>query len=501
MDSRSKGVADLLVWKMPRACAWSFILTSCTITDMKVLLAASEVAPIIKIGGLGDVIGSLPKALEKLGVDVDVIVPFFPSAKTENLSMYQSVDLNVPFNGETNLVEVYKTKLPSSSVDLLLLKNVRYFASGGTNFYAKTPTETEMFAFFDRAVVEYIKAGFNTYDIVHCNDWHTGMITHLLQDEIQGSRPATLFTIHNIMYQGISDQDLVRELGLNPGEHPLISWDISDGDLNMAQQGITSSDYVNAVSPSYAKEILTKEYGGDFAEILQAREGRLSGIINGLDYSIFPRNFNSNDWREGKQKNKQELFNKIGINDDIKRPLFSFVGRIDPNQKGIDLLIEVIPEIVKRGGLFVLLGTGVPEWEKRLSDLSKQPNLAGKFVYLAKFDIDLANLLYSGSDFLAVPSRYEPCGLIQMIAVWYGTLPIVHEVGGLKDTINDEVNGFGFKDYTTADFLASVSRAFDLYKNHHKMDEMVTNAMKCDFSWDKSAKQYLQLYTKMLEER
>ncbi len=469
---------------------------------MKVLLVASEVAPIIKIGGLGDVIGSLPKALEKLGVKADVVVPFFPSAKTAGLDLYQSMEIDVPFNGETNVVGVYKTKLPDSNVEVILLKNNRYFAAGGSNFFAKTSAETEMFAFFDRAVVEYIKSGFNTYDIIHCNDWHTGFITHLLEEEIAESRPRTLFTIHNLMYQGISGPDLLREAGLTPGAHPLIDWDISDGDVNMAQQGITSSDFINAVSPSYAKEILTEEFGGEFADMLRAREGRLSGILNGLDYSAFPRSYSSEKWSEGKQQSKITLYKKLGWNiSDIERPLFSFIGRIDPNQKGIDLLITVIPDIIKQGGKFVLLGTGIKEWEDKLRDLSSDPGNKGDFVYLDKFDIALANLIYAGSDFLTVPSKYEPCGLIQLIALWYGTLPIVHLVGGLKDTITDGVNGFGFTDYTKEALSDSVSRAFNLYKDHHKKEELVINAMNCDFSWDKSAKQYLQLYTKMLEER
>jgi starch synthase len=468
---------------------------------MKVLLAASEVAPIIKIGGLGDVTGSLPKALEKLGVNIDVIAPFFPSAKTENLDIYKAIDLNVPFNGENVPVEVFKTKLPGSNVDVILLKNAQYFSTGGTNFFAQNITETEMFVFFDRAVVEYIKSGFNMYDLIHCNDWHTGLITHLLEDEIPDSRPATLFTIHNLMYQGIGGADIVREVGLVPGTHAILDWDIADGDMNMMQQGVAASDFINAVSPTYAKEVLTGEFGGELADVLKAREGRLSGILNGLDYSAFPRDYAVNNWETGKRINKEKLFAQLGLKGNINQPLFSYIGRIDPNQKGIDLILDVIPEIIEKGGLFLLLGTGVKEWEEKLNNLAKDPKLAGKFICITKFDMNLANLMYSGSDFLVVPSKYEPCGLIQMIAVWYGTLPIVRGVGGLKDSITDKKNGFTFEKYCREDFMEAINKAFEIFNNKNKMDEMVVNAMKGDFSWNKSAKEYFDLYTKVIEER
>jgi starch synthase len=247
------------------------------IYKMKVLLAASEAAPIIKLGGLGDVIGSLPKALEKLGVDVDIIVPYYPAANPP-ASTYKAFELSIPYGSDSHTVEVYKTRLPDSEVDVFLLKNARYFVYGGKEAFADNISETEMFVFFNRAVVEFIKAKFNTYDIVHCNDWHTGLITHLLVDELPDSRPRTLFTIHNLMYQGVGDPDLVKDVGITPGSHRLVDWDLEDGDVNMMLQGITSSDYVNAVSPTYAKEILTKKFGGGFAEILKAREGRLSGL-------------------------------------------------------------------------------------------------------------------------------------------------------------------------------------------------------------------------------
>lgn len=251
---------------------------------MKVLFVTSEAAPIKKFGGLGDYSGSLPKALENLGVEVDIILPYYSDSKVENLKLYKALDLFVPFNNETHKVEVFKTKLPESNVNVILPKSAKAFSG---NFIS----DTEYFAFFDSIVVHFIEAQFNTYDIVHCNDWHTGFVTHLLEDELDMERPKTLLTIHNLGYQGVSTPDLVREVGFLPGQHPLIDWDIEDGDVNMLQQGITSSDYVNTVSKSYADELMTSEFAGDFVDIMQQRKSRFVGILNGIDYSMLLREY------------------------------------------------------------------------------------------------------------------------------------------------------------------------------------------------------------------
>ncbi|KKS31001.1 hypothetical protein A2380_02200 [candidate division WWE3 bacterium RIFOXYB1_FULL_43_24] len=464
---------------------------------MKVLLVASEVAPVIKIGGLGDVIGALPKALEKISVNVDVIVPFFPSVNTEGLELYKTFDLHVPFANESNIVEVFKTKLPGSNVDLYLLKNAKYFV-GGSNFFANNITETQMFAFFNKAVVEYVKSSFNTYDIVHCNDWHTGLVTAMLKDELGSERPRTLFTIHNLNYQGIGGPALLRDTGIVPGEHPLIDWDLADGDLNMMQQGITSSDFINTVSPSYAKEILTKEFGSGFEDILKSREGRLSGILNGIDYAAHPRSYDINSVEEGKKEAKKVLLDRLKIDKKYKNsPVFSFVGRIDGFQKGLDIIFEALPDLLKDDAVFLLLGTGDKTWEQKLIDLSNDKTINDKFSCNIMFDLELANLMYAGSDFLVVPSRYEPCGLIQMIAMWYGTLPVVHDVGGLKDSVKNGENGFVFNRYSSGALLTSLKEALSVYGTE-RMQEMIQNSMQKDFGWEQSAVEYKKLYERIL---
>ena len=438
---------------------------------MKILLVASEVAPIVKIGGLGDVIGSLPKALEKIGVNADVIVPFYPKAKTEKLKV---------------------SKLPGSNVDVLMLKNAEYFASA--------KNETEVFTFFDKAVVEYIKSQYNTYDLVHCHDWHTGLITHLLQEELHAERPATLFTVHNLFYPGTGDPALVRKVGISPGTHPLIDYDIGDGDINLVYQGITSSDYVSTVSESYAEEIKTEEFGSYMAEILQSRKDVLKGILNGIDYSVFKRDFDKSDWKEKKDEHKKELQKEMGLEVSDK-PVFSFVSRLDPGQKGLDILYVSIPHILDSGGQFVLLGTGAKEWEEKFTQMAEEKKYQGDLSINIKFSGELANKIYSGSNFFFVPSRYEPCGLTQMLSMYYGTPPIVRKVGGLKDTVRDGENGFVFDEYSSVQLNKAIDRSFRIYEDKEGYKKMVEIALDTDFSWDKSAKKYVQLYEEIINSR
>lgn len=467
---------------------------------MKILLAASEVAPIVKIGGLGDVIGSLPKALQKLGVNTDVAVPYYPKAKTENLKVYKAMELQVPFDNKSNTVEIHKTKLPDSDVDVLLFKNQEYFAIGGASAFLNDPSETEMFSFFSRAVVEYIKAEYNTYDLVHCHDWHTGLITHILQEELHQERPATVFTIHNLFYQGKAEVELVKELGFSPGSHPLIDYDIKDGDLNLLFQGITTADFITTVSESYAEEIKTKTFGDDLAETIQARQDKLRGILNGIDYSFFPRDFDKSSWKEKKAEHKTKLQKDLGLEVGDK-PIFSFISRLDPGQKGLDILFVSIDHILANGGQFVLLGTGDKKWEKKFEKMAQKKNYKGDISMNIAFSVDLANQIYGGSDYFFVPSRYEPCGLTQMISMHYGTPPIVRNVGGLKDTVDDGKNGFTFDGYSSADLNKAISRAFKLYEDKEGFGKMVETTLAQDFSWDVSAKKYVDLYQEVIDSK
>ncbi len=462
---------------------------------MKILFVTSEVAPFRKFGGLGDFSASLPKALEKIGVNVDIILPYYSDIKLQNLKSYKSLELLVSYNNKSYPVEIYKTKLPESNVDVLLLKS-------DFEFSGDLLAETEYFAFYDKCVVSYVESQYNTYDIIHCNDWHTGFITHLLQDSVGHERPKTLVSIHNIGYQGLGSVEIVKEMGIRPGQHPLIDWDISNGDLSMLFQAITSSDYINTVSPTYAKELLTVEYGGELAYVIQAREGRFEGILNGIDYSALPRDYDVSNWKAQKLKKKQNL-QKILKLEQSSVPLFAFISRLDPNQKGLEILLPMIEKIVNLGGQFVLLGSGDPAWEQKfaqLVDTTSEENIRNNVSINIQFDATLALDIYSGSDFFLVPSKYEPCGLTQMISMWYGSLPIVRNTGGLKDSVKQDENGIIFDNYSTEDFDKAIEKAFNLYTDESKYKAMVENALTADFGWAQSAMAYKKLYEKMLNE-
>lgn len=460
---------------------------------MKVLFVTSEVAPIKKFGGLGDFSASLPKALSPEGIDIDVIIPFYSDAKVSDLKVFKSLELEVAFNNANHTVEFHKTKLPNSDVDVILARFSKKFSG---DFIS----DTDYFSFFDRCVVTYIQSQYNTYDVIHCNDWHTGFITHLLEEEIGASRPKTLITIHNLAYQGVDNPDLVREVGLLPGHHPLIDWDLNDGDINMLFQAITSSDYVNTVSPTYAKELTTKEFGGDFAEVIKQRSDRFVGILNGVDYSALPRDYDSSNWQEHKTRNIALIRELLGLStpsNDTDKPVVSFISRLDFGQKGLDILYDVIPTIVKLGGQFILLGTGDKTWEQKLKDLEKDSDLKENISINIEFNSKLALSIYEGSNFFLIPSKYEPCGLTQMMSMRYGALPIVRNTGGLKDTVKHKKNGFVFDDYSKDAFIKAIEQAFTTYKDKQKYSQMVEQALNEDFSWKNSAQMYKNLYFKM----
>lgn len=465
---------------------------------LKVLICASEVAPIIKLGGLGDVVGALPKALEMLGVDADVATPFFPSANVENLKVYKSRELPVVYNGELNTVGVYATKLPKSNVDLYMLKSDKYFGSMGKEAFLNKPSETQAFSFFSRCIAELIKSRFNTYDLIHCNDWHTGLVTHILEDEFAMDRPATIMTIHNLSYQGIGDSSVVKNLGLDPEAHGFIKWDISDGSVNFLMQGIASSDFINTVSPSYAAELLANSDSSQINEVLSSRKDRFIGILNGVDYAAFPRTYDKSNWQSGKESSKMNLIKELGLGSEDS-PLFSAITRLDPNQKGLDLLLDAVPYIVEKGGKFILLGSGNKVWEEKFQQL--QDNLGKQYVSInTSFDAELALRIYKGSDFFLIPSRFEPCGLTQMIAMWYGAVPVAHAVGGLKDSIKHGKTGFLFNEYSSEAFKNCLTKCFNIHKSSDYFD-IVEECLSQNFGFEKSAGSYKELYEKAVQIR
>lgn len=479
---------------------------------LKVLICASEVWPIIKLGGLGDVIGSLPKFLEKIGVEADVVVPFFPSAKLEGFKCYKSLSFQINYKKENFLVDVWATKLPNSSVDVFLLKNDMFFGDYGKEAFLNNIGETQCFSFFSKCIVELIKSRFNVYDVVHCNDWHTGLVPHLLVEELKSFRPATIMTIHNLSYQGLGDESLIYDVGLNPSSHKTIIWDLSDGNLNLLMQGIMMCDFISTVSPSYAKELVSINDDAQIIQVLKSRKDRLIGILNGLDYSAFPRqitkdNLNDNSWLSIKDDDKISLGKELGIfsgssyEEELfkKVPVFSMISRLDPNQKGLDILYEIVPQIVEMGGKFVLLGSGDKEWEAKFLSLQERLGRSNVSINI-KFDQNLALRIYKGSDFFLIPSKFEPCGLTQMIAMWYGAIPVAHAVGGLKDTISHGKTGFLFMEYSKEAFAKSIEKCFSIYRGD-VFFEMAKNCLNQNFSFEKSAQNYKDLYEKAVQIR
>lgn len=463
---------------------------------MKVLFAAAEVAPIVKMGGLGDVIGALPKALSNVKIDCDVIAPFYTTVDSHKYPLYKHLDLPVTYGGKTYNAQVFRGKLPKSDVDIFLVKQDEFFDIKKGYIV----NEVVPYSFFCRAIVSFIKEGFNTYDIIHAHDWHTGMLPHLLTDELGESKPPVVFTIHNISYQGNTEMTILKDMDVDPANHPTVLYDIQDGFLNFMQEALMNADYISTVSPSYASEILYNDISGDLSAILYDRRSRLTGILNGIDYDVMHRDFDTTNWQSVKQSHKTSLLAKLGLLDD-NRPLFSYISRLDPNQKGIDIMYDCIEPIVKDYGTFILLGTGDPVWEAKLRELAVALNAKyGNHASInIQFDTKLADEIYMASDFFFVPSRFEPCGLTQMMAMFYGALPIVRDTGGLKDSVTDSVNGFKFKTYSSEELLSTISRAMKFYNNKPMFEKMVQTALQADYSWGSSALEYKKLYQTILK--
>lgn len=427
---------------------------------MKVLFASSECAPFFKTGGLGDVAGALPKELAKKSEisSVGVILPYF---KNEMKEEYRSllVDEFYDFVDVGWRHEYFGVKtLVKDNVKYYFLDNEHYFGRGHLYGYGD---DGERFAFFDLAVCQLLEKLDFIPDILHVNDWQTAMIPFLLKEKYKWinaySDIQSVLTIHNIEFQGVMQGDALTELFGMGMERYFEGVVRHNGMLNMLKTGILYADRVNTVSPTYAKEIQTSEFGGGLEGVLQYVKGKISGILNGIDYEIYDPekykqisyHFNSLDLT-GKAKMKAELQKRVflPINPDI--PVIGMVSRLT-NQKGFDLVLSQLEELLKEEVQIVLLGTGFPELEEGFKYFAqKYPD---KLSANIAFYLQFAQEIYAGSDLFLMPSAFEPCGLSQMIAMRYGTLPIVHEIGGLRDTVvpfnpvTKEGTGFGFIDF------------------------------------------------------
>lgn len=464
-----------------------------------------ELPPFFHIGGLGDVSRSLPRALCDLGVDVRIAIPFYSVLKFHNAKRRKIGILKVRYDGEESTVQVYETKLPEKNVLVYLFQNTRYL---------NEPT-SDTYPFFSTALIKFVEGNLTSFkpQIVHCNDWHTGLFPLLAKHKNLSVK--TLFTIHNLSHQGKITVDVIKKTGINLKKCRVIQWELKKGQINSLLEGVIHADLVNTVSPTYAKEILTEEYGAGLDDILRNERRKISGILNGIDYNVRKL---SNDkfikyhycdkpvlndktgifgFIEGKRKNKKYLQEKFKLEVNDRIPLIGFIGRFSAKQKGVEIIHKMLRRLPLEKYQFVFLGKGDEEWEERYLWFNR---FYPKSVYSEfGFDEKLASQIYAASDFLLIPSRFEPCGLIQMIAMKYGTLPIARGVGGLKDSIDDGENGFLFKKYASQDLETSLKRAVSVWKNDKpRFYKMIQNAMEKDFSWGVSASKYIDLYESLL---
>lgn len=475
---------------------------------MNILIVASEAHPFIKTGGLGDVIGALPVALNDLGADVRVVIPNYRDIKKEikeNLKYIDNFTVNVGWRNQYCGILEYEHE----GVKFYLLDNEYYFNRDGLYGYYD---DGEKFAFFDRAVLEFVKHIDWVPDILHCNDWQTGMVPVLLKLEYSKEEKfknmKTMFSIHNLFFKGMFDPKVLPELfgydyeSFNNGslEHY--------GAVSFLKGGINYADKVTTVSKSYAEEIKTPEYGEQLEGLLRYRSSALEGIVNGIDYKEYNpeedkciySTYSINDL-ENKKINKEELQKELGLTVNKDVPMIGLVSRLT-HQKGCDLIINILEELLKEDIQVVVLGTGDYMYEESFKSFQgRHPN---KISANIKFSNELAHKIYAASDMFLMPSLFEPCGLGQLIALRYGSIPIVRETGGLKDTVTpyneyDETgNGFGFKNYRFEELLNITKYAIRIYGNKDKWNNIVRQAMSADNSWEKSAKEYIEIYNQLI---
>ena len=481
---------------------------------MKILFATSELTPLAKVGGLGDVAGALPPALSLLGQDIRVIIPKYNVIDDKKYSFELiAKNIDVAFGKVKEKINLYETAIPGTKTPVILIDNPKYLGSGGIYFeksaFVGSFKEIERFLFFSEAIIEVPRAMGWQPDIIHCQDWHTGILPLLIK--IKKPKFKTIFTIHNLANQGKwRAEKIFSFLGLSGREHPNLR-KLTNRDLNLMEQGIMGADIINTVSQTYAKEILTKEYGEGLENTLLERKKDLYGIINGIDINRFnpatdkeiKTKYNINSLKR-KGENKIDLQKTVNLPKKEKAPLFGLVSRLT-DQKGIDLTSEIIDELVKFDLQIVFLGTGDPVLEKLL--IEKQKKYPNKIFVKIGFDAKLAQKIYAGADIFLMPSRFEPCGLGQMIAMRYGTVPVVHATGGLKDTVenfnyqNKTGDGFVFNNYKSEELLKTITIALKAFEDKKTWKKLMTNGMKKDFSWKNSAKKYFELYKKALSKK
>ncbi|HEV7919280.1 MAG TPA: glycogen synthase GlgA [Thermoanaerobaculia bacterium] len=482
---------------------------------MRILFASAEVSPVAKTGGLGDVCGSLPKALRRLGHDVAIFMPFYRQARewfAKNGVEPEPISETFALSWADWVAEIryWRTSLPGTDIPLLLVENA--FLFDRPQIYAARPDGyddyLERYAVFCRAVIRGCEQFAFAPDVVHAHDWHAALLPVYLHSGLRGSdafrNAHSVFTIHNLHYQGVASVDRFRHLGLHSRywapdalEH--------FGDLNPMKGGIILADQVTTVSPNYANEIRTPEHGAGLDGVLRLLSWKLTGILNGIDVEewdpstdpLLEASYEAGKLH-GKTINKRMLAREAGFKYKAKTPLIGIISRL-VEQKGFQLLIPVLHKLLGAGAQFAILGSGEPRFEEAFARIAEQRKDACR-AWLT-FDNALAHRIYAGADMLLMPSIYEPCGLNQMYALRYGTLPIVRLTGGLADTVEpfdgtnkEEANGFGFLSASSSELYLATWLGMLNHKDARLWKTLQANGMGEDFSWERSARQYEDVY-------
>ncbi|WP_130863770.1 glycogen synthase GlgA [Bacilliculturomica massiliensis] len=469
---------------------------------MNVLFISTEAAPFAKSGGLGDVIGALPAELMRQGAEVRVMLPLYKSIHDKYMSQMTYVtNYEVALSWRRQYCGLFQMEY--GGVTFYFIDNEYYFKRDGYYGYYD---DGERFAWFSKACLETLKHISFDPDILHCSEWQTAMTPVYLKTLYRSApgydRLRTVFTIHNIEYQGVFGPETLSDLfGLDKRDAGLVTW---RKDVNVMKGAVVACDKLTTVSPTYAEEIRYPFYGRGLEDIIRENDYKLSGIRNGIDTVLFnpakdkliPVNYTFKTIAKKKQ-NKQALQERLGLAVCEETPIIAMVGRL-AEHKGIDLVIRTFDDLMRNQVQFVLLGTG----EKRYEDFfnMKAYDYGDRAAAVTAFSTDLANLIYAGSDLFLMPSISEPCGLSQMIAMRYGTIPVVRETGGLKDSVDPynpktgKGNGVTFASVNAHDMLNAVERALELYGDKTHWKKLVGNAMKSDFSWKESAERYAELY-------
>jgi len=484
--------------------------------SLRIVMVASEVVPFAKTGGLADVVGSLPGELSAQGVEVKVIIPGYRTIDRGRFRLETIIpDLPVP-EGQEGLKKASVLRLYWQGLDCLFIANDSYFSRSGLYQDEKGdyPDNLERFAFFCRGVLELLRQLKFQPDVIHAHDWQTALVPTYLKNIYQGdpffSGTRTLFTIHNLGYQGLFPREKFPLTGL--------SWDLFTpkglefyGKINILKGGLIYSDLLSTVSPTYAREIQEEQYGFGLDGVLRERKDDLHGILNGLEYDLWNPS-EDNDIKQKfnletvnrRLKNKNHLQDICGLPKVEDVPILGMVTRL-ADQKGLDILNEAMPSLMRMNLQLVILGTGDSKYHQLLTKIASQ--YPDKISVNLKYDPILAKKIYAGCDIFLMPSRYEPCGLGQMISLRYGAIPVVYRTGGLSDTIKDfdsqtgEGNGFSFHNYSSQALVNALKRAISAYRQKELWGKLVANALGCDFSWGASVRKYMELYNLLLERK